>query len=133
MMALTLGLALACRVAAESAQSPGRHIQCAKTTTGLDYAYGDLRMIQAADSAACCAACEKEPACVLWVKDTTGTSTGHDCFLKKTFSDAPCSHAQAGQPCRRSLAGRESMTPTGPAPPIVVVIRTICCKSQFLK
>ncbi len=92
-------------------------IQCTKTNEGLDYAYGDLRMIQTNTSAECCAACKAEPKCVLWVKDTTTSSTQHDCFLKATFSNAPCHSATQGVPCRRNLAGRESMAPTGPVPP----------------
>ena len=116
-------LVAAVLAAAVVAPAPPHHIQCAKTDSGLDYAYGDLPSmpIQAADSAACCAACSKEPLCVLWVKDTgnstSGKSTQHDCFLKETWSDASCAHVAAGQPCRRKLAGRESMTPGGPAPP----------------
>jgi hypothetical protein len=121
---LTLALVTAAAVgianAAGQAPPPPHHIQCAQTDTGLDYAYGDLRMVQAADSAACCAACEKEPLCVLWVKDTgnstTGNSTQHDCFLKNTWSTTPCAQAAANRPCRRKLAGRESMAPGGPAP-----------------
>ena len=50
-------------------------IQCEKTDTGLDYAYGDLRMIQSNTTAACCAACLAEPLCILWVKDTTGSTS----------------------------------------------------------
>lgn len=96
---------------------PAHVVQCDKTNEGLDYAYGDLRMIQTNTSAECCAACKAEPKCVLWVKDTTSSSTQHDCFLKATFSNTPCSSTTPATPCRRHLAGRESMAPTGPAPP----------------
>ena len=97
--------------------SPPHTIQCDKTNKGLDYAYGDLRMIQTNTSAECCAACKAEPKCVLWVKDTTHSPTQHNCFLKATFSNNPCSSSTQGAPCRRPLAGRESMAPNGPAPP----------------
>ena len=98
--------------------SPPHSIRCDKTNEGLDYAYGDLKMIQTNSSAECCAACQAEPRCVLWVKDTTNSpTTGHDCFLKATFSSAPCTSVRQGAPCRRQLAGRDSMAPTGPAPP----------------
>jgi hypothetical protein len=114
-------LAVATTPGAATKESPPRHVQCAKTVTGLDYAYGDLRMVQAASSAACCAACSREPLCVLWVKDTgnstTGNITQHDCFLKKTWAVTPCSQVAAGQPCRRELAGRESMVPAAGPPP----------------
>lgn len=89
--------------------APPRKIQCEEIDTGLDYAYGDLRMIQSASTAACCAACKAEPLCVLWVKDTSTT----DCFLKKTWSDAPCT---GSTPCKRRLPNRQSMVPSGAAP-----------------
>lgn len=117
---LLVALVVQARGTRAVANPPPRHIQCAETEYGFDYAYGDLRMIQAADSAACCSACAKEPLCVLWVKDTgnstSGNSTAHDCFLKRTWSDTPCAQVKGGQPCRRTLAGRESMVPGGPAP-----------------
>ena len=92
---------------------PAHKIQCANVDTGLDYAYGDLRMIQSKTNAACCAACEAEPLCVLWVKDTSTA----DCFLKKTWSGTPCASPMSGQPCIRKSADRVSMVPSGPAPP----------------
>ena len=97
--------------AATGAPSPHR-IQCAKTDAGLDYAYGDIRMVESNSSAACCASCQAEPKCVLWVKDTSTA----DCFLKSTWSDAPCA-SPLGRPCRRKMQDRESMVPAGPAPP----------------
>jgi hypothetical protein len=116
-MAMLLLLPLVTAASATSLPATPHAIQCDKTDTGLDYAYGDLRMIQTNTSAACCAACQAEPKCVLWVKDTTDTATRHDCFLKATYSDNPCSPTPTGKPCRRKLAGRQSMAPTGPAPP----------------
>jgi hypothetical protein len=123
LLALLAGLVRAAAAeeaaAAAAASRAGHTIQCAKTNEGLDYAFGDLRMIQTNTSAECCAACKAEAKCVLWVKDTTTSpTTQHDCFLKHTFSNTPCaSDRKQGTPCRRKLAGRESMAPTGPAPP----------------
>jgi hypothetical protein len=65
-------------------------------------------------------ACDAPAKRRLWVKDTTGSATqGNDCFLKSTFSAAPCTADLAARsaPCRRKLAGRASMVPAGPAPP----------------
>jgi hypothetical protein len=57
-------LALSVAGAAAAAAPPPHNISCGAVETGLDYAFGDLRMVQAKTAAACCDACKAEPRCV---------------------------------------------------------------------
>ena len=106
-VAMLLG-AVAAAAAAGAAAGGGGTPQCTKTQAGVDYAFGDIKAVQARNSTgACCAACKATPGCLLWVLATDGGPL--DCYLKKTWSVAPC--VESGQPCRRSLPGRISMDP----------------------
>ena len=97
---------------------------CAASTTGIDFAFGDLGVHTAGHTpASCCALCESTAACKLWVLETDTTCAGC-CYMKAAVSCEDCELVPKGSPCTRPHASRiagnwtcaPTLSPT-PAPP----------------
>ena len=96
-------------------------LNCTADKSGLDYPYGDFKMLTGGDQGACCAACAVAgPAsCVRWVfsaNDTTGGHVAH-CWLKKSVAGTPVARAdRVSGPGPAAPPTPPTPTPTPAAP-----------------
>lgn len=99
----------------------------------VDHKYNDIRQltISAHDTAACCAACKKEPRCGIWVVGSPATK----CWLKENYGQvgtqwvrAPGMLSMCTQP---ASAGHcpDVLPPAPPPPPPPVLVGPYVCQN----